>query len=370
VATRKVWSDIYEIYPDAQIVSTKVFSVSSLKTWETRPAKIVRAACKVLDQKGEVRKAKTQAARKEAVALFRLDGLGGTITLTDQAAKIYEQTGRKSILVIRDYKDAFRDNPHIEEIVKVGYVDWNECLETMLGRFDTMAEIRFAPAKWHQSGRRIFQQDFEPSDELFAAFHRGYSQLEKHGLHHVQLTDKYLGLPYGSIDMEIYHDERYDGLPDHFVSIANGVDIQHSGMRQTKTWNGWDGLVELMDLPVVQVGTRHDPLVSGAVDLRGRTSLGQLFYVLKSADAGVFTEGGMMHLAYAVKADNTLILRGPTRGKLFEYPGQHFIDSYLCDICWSSTDDWYAKCPKDVDAVCMETITPARVAMNVQGVLY
>ena len=80
------------------------------------------------------------------------------------------------------------------------------------------------------------------------------------------------------------------------------------------------------------------------------------------------TEGGMMHVAYALGCENVFVMRGPTRGKLFEYPGQRFIDSYICDICWSSTGDWYINCPEKVDAACMKSISPERVAANIQEV--
>ncbi len=76
-----------------------------------------------------------------------------------------------------------------------------------------------------------------------------------------------------------------------------------------------------------------------------------------------------MHLAYAVKAKNVFVLRGPTRGKLFEYPGHKFIDSYICNNCWSTAPDWYTRCHKGIDAVCMKSISPERVAFNIEGVL-
>jgi ADP-heptose:LPS heptosyltransferase len=170
--------------------------------------------------------------------------------------------------------------------------------------------------------------------------------------------------------MAIHHTEPYSGeLPTEYVLVNNGVDIQHKDMRQTKTWDGWDTLVANLDLPAVQVGTMHDPRIYGALDLRGKTSLLELFDLLQRSKVIVTTEGGIMHLSYALKCPNVYILRGPTRGKLFEYPGHRFIDSYICEICWSKTDDWYARCPDNVDASCMKSISPERVAMNLEEVL-
>jgi hypothetical protein len=307
-------------------------------------------------------------ARSE-IAIFRLDGMGGTLTVADQAKKIHEATGVKPDLIIRGYRTLFDRNPHVNNIVEVGHVKWGECLESMLKKYDTIAEIRFAPAKWHQKEKQWFEQDFESVQELFDDFPMNYNQLEIHGKHQVQLTDWYLGLPEDTIEMELFDVQKFDGLPDEYMVVNNGVDVIHNGMRQTKVWNRWDELVEMIPIPTVQVGTPNDPSVAGTIDLRGKTKLNELPYVIDKATVGVFTEGGMMHLSYAVGHPNIFILGGPTRGKLFEYPGQRHIDSYVCYNCWYSTDDWYINCPRDIDAVCMKTISPERVSMRVQEVL-
>ena len=306
------------------------------------------------------------------IALFRLDGLGGSITLTDQATKIFNMTGIKSTLVVRNNKDIFLGHPHIKQVIEVGYVNWGESLREILKEFDTVAEIRFGLGKWHQSGKKIFDQDFSQLQGLFDQFPRNYNQFEIHNLHHIQLTDKTLGLPFEDIQSRLYHfeDIKDFNLPDEYILMNNGVDAQHQGMKQTKTWDYWNDLVQLIDLPIVQIGTQYDRLInSKTIDLRNKANMGELAQIVKSAKGVVCTEGGIMHLAYAVDCPNVFVIRGPTRGKLFEYPGHHFIDSYICDNCWSTTDDWYINCPKECGAVCMESITPERVAYNLERVL-
>jgi hypothetical protein len=301
---------------------------------------------------------------RSEIAIFRLDGLGGTLTVADQAKKVHEATGVKPDLIVRGYADLFKNNPHVNDVVEVGHVVWGECLDEMLGKYDTIAEIRFAPAKWHQNGKHWFEQDFEAVQELFDDFPMGYNQLEIHGKHQVQLTDWYLGLPDDTIDMELFGVKPFGGLPDRYLVINNGVDVIHKGMRQTKVWNRWGELVKIMPIPTVQTGTLNDPLIPGVIDIRGKYKLNQLPYIVEKAAVGAFTEGGLMHLSYATGNPNIFILRGPTRGRLFEYPGQHMIDSYICYNCWYSTADWFERCPEGIDAVCMKSITPERVAMR------
>ncbi len=361
VLTRPIWADIYELYPKCSVICGKHDNANSVKSIPV--IKVLKEIDNKLQSSNHKAKGKT-----DSIALFRLDGLGGTITLTDQAKKIYEMVGVKPTLITRKYKDLFQDNPYIGDIIEVGYMPWTECLESMIPQFTVLGEERFGIGKWHQE-KVIFDQDFSEWESLFNQFPLEYRQLESHKLHHVQLIDKIMGLPYDTIDMDIYNFKPYSGLPSEYVVIANGVDSQHKGMKQTKCWDGWQSVVNAMDMPVVQIGTEYDDLILDTIDLRGQLELSQLTTVLRDAQAVVCCEGGIMHLAYAVKAKNVFILRGPTRGKLFEYPGHNLIDSYVCEICWSSTGDWYAKCPKGIGVVCMQTITPERVIYHLKEAL-
>ena len=330
------------------------------------------------------------------IALMRLDGLGGTVTLSDQAKKIYDQTGQKVSLITRGYELLFENNPYIKEIINVGMRDWRECAMVMKGNYDHLGEVRFGIGKWFQTPpppsevgsrksekvRPLLRKPRNPpcqggeggsypnnaefvelADQLFQQFPKDYNQLKRYGLHHIQLTDVTLGLPHDTIESETFiNDEKFDLGIDDFILVNNGVDVIHRSMRQTKCWSRWDELVPLLPLPVVQVGTLNDSPIEGALDLRGQTNLKQLVYLIKKAAKIIVTEGGIMHLAYAAKNPNVIVLGGPTQGPLFEYPGHKWVTSYVCGDCWSTTDDWYSRCPKGVDAVCMKTISPQRVA--------
>ena len=369
----KVVSDLYDIYPNCKLISGVTDNRLGIHTIPVK--KVLRNIASIINEYKPVspeKKVINIKSQKDDIALFRLDGLGGSITLTDQATKIYEMTGIKPVLIVRNYKDIFEGHPHIKEIVEVGYVKWVECLEEMKERFDTIADIRFAPGKWHQQDKQWFEQDFSKLQDIFDKFPLNYREFEIYGLHQIQLTDKILGLPYETIDSKVYNfeDIKHFDLPDDYIVFSNGVDIQHQGMLQTKLWYYWDELIKLLDLPVIQIGSKYDPVIRGVYkDLRSKTKLGELTSIIKQARMIVCTEGGIMHLAYAVDSPNVLVLRGPTRGKLFEYPGHKFVDSYLCDNCWSTTGDWYMNCPKKIGAVCMKTITPERVEYNIRRLL-
>jgi ADP-heptose:LPS heptosyltransferase len=361
------FEEIYDLYDNCDYIKVPMLE-SGMKWCSAR--RINRRLRKVLNRPpvspDVVAAPAVRKAVRSDIAIFRLDGMGGTLTVADQAKKIHEATGVKPDLIIRGYADLFKNNPHVNAVTEVGHVVWGECMDVMKKRYDTIAEIRFAPAKWHQRNKVWFDQEFGPVQELFDDFPMHYNRLEIHKKHQVQLTDWYLGLPDDTIDMELFDVHAFDGLPDTYLLINNGVDVIHKGMRQTKTWSRWAELVKIMPIPTVQCGTANDPLIPGVIDVRGKYKLNQLPYIIQKATVCAFTEGGLMHLSYAAGNPNTFILRGPTCGKLFEYPGQHMIDSYVCYNCWYSTADWYQQCPKGIDAVCMKSITPERVAMRLE----
>ena len=199
---------------------------------------------------------------------MRLDGIGGTVTLSDHAKKIHESTGQKVKLVTRGYEELFDKNPHVAEIINVGMRDWKECSLIMRNQFNALAEIRFGIGKWH-SQNGSFPQNFSEFEGLFEQFPINFRDLAKYNLHHVQLADKTLGLPYEEIESEVFDDETFDIGDEEFILVNNGVDVIHQGMRQTKCWNGWNELVELLEHRVIQAGTLNDPVIVGAEDLRG-----------------------------------------------------------------------------------------------------
>lgn len=304
----------------------------------------------------------------ESPSLMRLDGLGGTLTLSDTAAKVFAKTGQKVTLITRGYEILFEDNPHVKEVINVGMRDWKEVSLVMRNQYTPLAEIRFGIGTWF-SNNGNYASPMPELKRMFTQFPQDFNTLEKYGLHHIQLANRTLGLPFDSIESRVFVDEKIEPPEKDFIVINNGVDVIHGSMRQTKCWDGWNLLSQKTPFKCLQVGTLNDPLVPNAIDLRGKTSIKELIYLLKIARAIVVGEGGIMHLAFAAGAQNVIVLGGPTQGCLFEYPGHTWVCSYVCGNCWSTTPDWYQKCPKNCDAVCMQTISPQRVNNTVLEVI-
>jgi len=300
------------------------------------------------------------------IAIVLLEGMGGTITITDHAKKVYELTGKKVDIVVRGYESLFIDNPHIDQVINVGNaIPVDKGLKSIADSYDIAALIKTGIGKW--SNNNIIKQDFTEWEDRYNYHPLKLNELEKYNLNLVQMVDMTLGLPYDTIDTEIYHTKKWEPkLPYQYILVANGVDTLHGGKLQTKSWpyKKWCDFVANANYPVVQVGTKFDKSIRGVKqNLLGKTTIPELLNIIQRAKAVVCIEGGIMHLAYALHHSNVFVLRGPTCGSFYGYPGMTMIDAKVdCAGCYWSTMSWSSICPQNVDAECMKRIDPFNVA--------
>jgi ADP-heptose:LPS heptosyltransferase len=306
---------------------------------------------------------------ENTIAIMGLEGMGGTMALSDIAEKVKKKYPDKKLsMIVRNYPELFKNNPYIDEVILVGSISYIACLEHFKDKFWALADIRFAMAKWYGNIPHKFPSP--KFQELYDNHPIGQNLLGCLGFHYLDIVSDSLGLPMDYINSHIYFDIPESEIEGDYIVITNGVDVWHKGMRQTKCWPYWEELVKYIDVPFVQVGTNYDAPVPGAMDLRGLTSIEKLCSVLKHAYAIIVTEGGLMHMAYALGCEKVIIIRGPTASPLLEYPGQICVDSMLCEPCMFSTDLWYKECPNGLqEPECMYSISAERVKMTYENMV-
>ena len=314
------------------------------------------------------------------IALLRLDGLGGTVTLSNQAKKIKELTGDSIVVIVRKYGELFKNNPYIDEIIEVGNYYWRTCFQYYRLLFPIICEFRYTSARWyslrkgqipnvtpHRGLQFIYDNHMKyRTPTIKKVFDTEFLQLNQS-----QMVDLSLGLDPTDIDIHVFTDQAVE-VPDQYIVVNNGADEIHGGKRQSKLWptGYWTELVKQQIVPVVQVGTTFDLVIPGVIDLRGKTSVFQLLYVLKKSTVIVCTEGGIMHLAYAVGARKVIVIQGPTAAHEYTYPSHYILKSSLCSGCWGSIPDWKWKCPLHRDYICMDSISPSFVNNSLQEILW
>jgi len=193
-------------------------------------------------------------------------------------------------------------------------------------------------------------------------------------IHILDVMGKTANLPISSTsDLDFFVDKKDEAIlkliPENarIVTIHTGADanVMHwmktTGRRPTKllplkTWKETVQLLNKKQYTVVQVGTLSDELVEGVtLDLRGKTSLREAAVIIRSAICHLGPEGGMIHLARAMKT-KAVVLFGPTPVKLLGYPQNINLTAGNCLPCFWTTKDWFIYCPRGLmEPECMHS---------------
>ncbi|MFC1500152.1 glycosyltransferase family 9 protein [Candidatus Zixiibacteriota bacterium] len=164
------------------------------------------------------------------------------------------------------------------------------------------------------------------------------------------------------------------------VAIHPGFRIRPDGKRSALSWPNqhYVTLAELLiarGCQVVVTGTDEDTEMTGAVaaveqtiDLTGKTTLGQLAWILKTCDTMVANSTGVLHLGAAVGTKVIGIYPGsestsPVRWG--PYGKGHKVFRVPVDICGRRGCAW-EECP---DYNCLERILPEEVVAVVEGLI-
>lgn len=132
-----------------------------------------------------------------------------------------------------------------------------------------------------------------------------------------------------------------------------------------KIWPYYQEVVDSTNLRFVQVGMDQQPL-HGVVDLVGKTTLQQLFSIVKGAQGVLCGVSLLMHVAAAFEKLCIVIAGGREPVQWNSYPKQHYIhtigqlDCCLSGGCWKSN---LQDCLHPVGQIpkCMTMIDPIRV---------
>ena len=110
-----------------------------------------------------------------------------------------------------------------------------------------------------------------------------------------------------------------------------------------------------LDLSVIQIGSKDDPQLQGATDLRGKTTIRQSAAILANSLVFIGLEGFLMHLARAVDCRSVIIYGGRIKPTQIGYVSNKNLYSQVrCAPCWLRN-------PCDFDRKCMDMITPQQV---------
>jgi ADP-heptose:LPS heptosyltransferase len=183
-------------------------------------------------------------------------------------------------------------------------------------------------------------------------------------LHATEIIGQMLNVPIDDRLLDIFLTQAEEARARETMrAFHNPVVIQvTSRCSENKNWlpERWEALVSRNpQYPFVQLGVAEEPAISGAIDLRGKTSIRESLALLKYASAFVGVESFLAHAANALGTPG-VVLFGPTPADVWGHRNSTIVTKGLrCAPC----SDLLRGTPCPYGRPCMTTIPVEEVEL-------
>ncbi len=281
------------------------------------------------------------------LVIYRIGrAIGDQVCMTSVVRSLSEQYSFK-IVVISSYPMIFDHNPYVWKLI-----DANKFGDYLV-RF-----LRFL------SGGQIENFLFKEQGVPFVEFMRNDGSelhlVQAHSLHfkneisHTRIVNQLF-----LTDQEIEQCRIKFNLPKRFSIIQPNAKATYTPNKQWELKN-FQKVVDLRkDIYWVQVGGENEYLLKHVDDLRGETTLRELFYLISKAEFVLGNEGLLNHIASAFNTMSYVIFSGFSCMKLASYSNTiGFVSANVCEKspCWLLEECGIEGKP------CLSTIKPESVA--------
>jgi len=287
------------------------------------------------------------------IIVFRAGkAIGDQLCITGFIRRIYNK--KIKIFVFTSYPEIFFNNPKIKKTIAI---DYSSFIYRMLRFFKGERIIHFCPQYEKKS----------QMDHL-----RGLNK-EMHFIDMLGSTSDFvthLGHEYAN---EIFFEKK------EVISFnARFKDLKPYALicptsKKTFTFNkdwGHRNFQRVVDLnPTIkwlQIGFIEDFLLENVLDYRGKTSLRELFYLVKEANLVIANEGLHNHIASSFGTSSITLLSGFAQSSLFKYKNSYLIHNQKnCEYspCWKQENCSFR------DDLCFKDITPEYVSEKISEIL-
>lgn len=295
--------------------------------------------------------------RKKLFVLYRLHGsaIGDTMMMTGVVRCIAEELGCRVIVYVKQNDEIFLHNPRI----------------LFCRSYEKMSRIEKTIVK---SGLDILR------GSNIAKYHPQMRDLEAHLLSHrehsIITNSRHIpGLEYRTLRTEISFGEDEREIFSHTLALpARYAVVKPTGKTSVTTKKEW-GLENFQavvnafpDIVWIQPGTREEPLLDGVIDLRGKTNLRELFYLIANASFTLAIEGLYNHVAGAFSAPSFVIYSGYFFSEAFSYPNTVAIIQENLPDCSPCFVDGLKNC-RVPGKPCMSELTPGFAMATIRRTL-
>lgn len=283
---------------------------------------------------------------RKLFVLYRLYGsaIGDTVVMTGLVRCIATDLDCRVIVYVKQNDEIFQHNPHV--LFCRSYEKMNR-LERMLIKngLDILRGKHIA--KFHPQMRDT------------------KSYLLNHREHLIVTNSRHIpNLQYRTLRTEIaFGEEERERLGRTLSLPASYAVIKPTGKTSVTTKKEW-GLKNFQavidafpDITWVQPGAPDEPLLDGVIDLRGKTTLRELFYLIANARFTLGIEGLYNHIAGAFEHPSFVVYSGFSYREMTAYPNTVAIIQDQLPNCAPCFLDGLKDCPVP-GKPCMGELTP------------
>jgi hypothetical protein len=283
------------------------------------------------------------SAKPDAVISFGISP--GDDLLCSIVAQQLKQKGYKRIWMLTCFPEIFFNNPHINKVIKQ---DESGNISLPMRKYFKSIETTFIHP-WYTHYNKITDRDEIPLKHIVHLMcdkaNVEYPEIIKPNFYLTDIEKRKGKLFYNQVCIHStgvgakQHMQNKDWYPERFEEVVLSLKNKYT---------------------VIQIGTANDHLLSGVIDMRGKTTVREAAAILYNSKFFIGQVGFLMHLARAVDCKAVIIYGGRERPDQSGY--DYNINLYspvYCSPCW-----YWNYCPND--KICMQHISGKDVISAVE----
>ncbi len=316
------------------------------------------------------------------VAMLRIGGIGDALQLAAQAKAVKRKyPNAYTMLFVRDMEclEIIGSHPAVDRAIMIGFVKWDEGLKAIKSKdYDLIYDNRYITKVIYKEGFLV--EDRKKTDAIFEKYEFDYNHfpdssnaIGKLGKQSIDLMFDTAGLEGSEEDLYIeldFDDTHLAKLMagEKYITVHNGADVaRQTKCYPTKKWDGVCAYLKDNGYKVIQLGKAGEEPIAHCIDMRGRTSIKQACALIAGAELHVDTEGGLVHIARAMRTRCVTIF-GPTPESFFGYScNVSVVTDKECRGCWWKNEMWWRECPEGFPqpVPCMDGISTDDVVVAI-----
>lgn len=295
--------------------------------------------------------------KKQLFILYRLhgDAIGDTLSMTGVTRCIAEELGYRLIIYVKQNEAIFLHNPHI----------------VFCQSYEKMGRLKRTLVK---NGLEILRG---PNIAKFSPQIRSPDKYISNNRKHQIITNSshIPGLKYNTLNNEIiFTESERQQMRKNLALPSIYAVVKPTGKTSVTTKKEWGihnfqaVIDQFPNILWIQLGTLDDPPLENIIDLRGKTNLRELFYVIKNAKLTLTIEGLYNHIAGAFSAPSFVVYSGFIHPELTLYSNTIPIIQDSLPECSPCFKDGHKDCPRQTK-LCMDQLTPEMAIAKIRRFL-